>query len=140
MKKSETLPCEAQFRAKELMLLYDGHVLTFTDGSKTKEGVGCAFVSGRDTRSFSLPANSSVFTSELVAISKALSFIEVGDEVRHLILTDSLTLFLSGFFNANSVRGGGRFGPPPPEISKTTLRRDILQTALDRLRRDLQLL
>ena len=23
-----------------------------------------------------------------------------------------LTLFLSGFFNANSVRGGGRFGPP----------------------------
>ena len=88
VKKSETLPCEAQFRAKELMLLYDGHVLTFTDGSKTKEGVGCAFVSGWDTRSFSLPANSSVFSSELVAISKALSFIEVGDEVRHLILTD----------------------------------------------------
>ena len=77
------------------MLLYDGHVLTFTDGSKTKEGVGCAFVSGRDTRSFSLPANSSVFTSELVAISKALSFIEVGDEVRHLILTDSLSSFLA---------------------------------------------
>ena len=46
VKRSETLPCEAQGRAKELMLLYDGHVLTFTDGSKTKEGVGCAFVSG----------------------------------------------------------------------------------------------
>ena len=104
VKKSETLPCEAQFRAKELMLLYDGHVLTFTDGSKTKEGVGCAFVSGRDTRSFSLPANSSVFTSELVAISKALSFIEVGDEVLHLILTDSLTRHLLG--------GGGALNAP----------------------------
>ena len=50
----------------------------------------------------------------------------------------SLTLFLSGFFNANSVRGGA--DSAPPEISKTTQRRDILQTALDRLRRDLQLL
>ena len=49
-----------------------------------------------------------------------------------------LTLFLSGFFNANSVRGGA--DSAPPEISKTTQRRDILQTALDRLRRDLQLL
>ena len=48
VKKSETLPCEAQGRANELMLLYVGHVLTI-DGSKTKEGVGCAFVSGRDT-------------------------------------------------------------------------------------------
>ena len=80
VKKSETLPCEAQGRAKERMLSCDGHVMTFTDGSKTKEGVGCGFVSGRDTRSFSLPANSSVFTFELIAISKALSFIEVGDK------------------------------------------------------------
>ena len=44
-------------------------------------GVGCAFVSGRDVRSFSLPQHCPVFSSELLAISKVLCFIEVGDEV-----------------------------------------------------------
>ena len=61
------------------------------DGSKTSEGVGCAFAAGRDTGSFSLPASASVFSAELLVIDKALCFIEVGDEALHLILTDSLS-------------------------------------------------
>ena len=64
---------------------HEGSVLTFPNGSKTAAGVGSVFVSGRDTRSCSQPKNSSVFTSELVAISKALCFLEVSDGTRHVI-------------------------------------------------------
>ena len=60
-------------------------MLTFTDGSRSNKGAGCAFVANGATRSFSLPNDASVFTTELVAISKALCFIEVGDEDLHLI-------------------------------------------------------
>ena len=74
---------------------YDSRSTVYTDGSKTSEGVGCAFVTDRDTRSFSLPANASVFSAELIAIDKALCFIEVCDEALHLILTDSMSSLLA---------------------------------------------
>ena len=63
----------------------------YTNGSKSCDGLGCAFVTGRDTRSFSLPASASVFSAELLAIDEALCFIEGGIEALHLIFTDSLT-------------------------------------------------
>ena len=47
------------------------------------------------TRSFSLPRHASVFTSELVAIHKALCLIEVSDEVLYTIFTDSLSSLLA---------------------------------------------
>ena len=93
--KSDILPFEARSRAMELLASYEGHAFTYTDGSKTADGVGCAFVAGPDTRSFSLPPHSSVFTSELVAINKALCFIEVSPGTQHLILTDSLSSLLA---------------------------------------------
>ena len=74
---------------------HEGSVLTFPNGSKTAAGVGSVFVSGRDTRSCSQPKNSSVFTSELAAISKALCFLEVSDGTRHVILSDSLRSLLA---------------------------------------------
>ena len=95
VKKGDILPYEAQSRAMEHIATYQGRTLVFTDGSKTKDGVGCAFVAGPATRSFSLPGNTSVFSSELVAIAKALCFIEVSDEDMHLILTDSLSSLLA---------------------------------------------
>ena len=54
---------------------------------------------------FSLPSNSSVFTSELVAISKALCYAEVGSEALHLILTDSLSslLALRSFYPSHPI-------------------------------------
>ena len=94
VRKGDISPAESRSRALALLSSYEDHVFTYTDGSKTTDGVGCAFVVGRNTRSFSLPVHSSVFTSELVAISKALCFIEVGLEVSHLILTDSLSSLL----------------------------------------------
>ena len=95
VRKGDLPASESKSRAMEHISSYEGYILTFTDGSKTREGVGSAFVSGCDIRSFSLPKHSSVFTSELVAISKALSFIEVGNDASHLILSDSLSSLLA---------------------------------------------
>ena len=95
VRKTDLLPEELRSRAIEHLSRYHGSTLTFTDGSKTEEGVGCAFVCGRDTRSFSLPEHSSVFSAELVAIDKALRFIEVSDDTEHVILTDSLSSLLA---------------------------------------------
>ena len=95
VKKGDLLPLESKYRAIEHLSSYGDCTFTFTDGSKTNEGVGCAFVSGHDTRSFSLPEHSSVFSAELVAIHKALCFIEVSDETSHLILSDSLSSLLA---------------------------------------------
>ena len=94
-KKDDFLPSEARIRALEHIASYDGFTSVFTDGSKTSDGVGCAFVAGRDTRSFSLPVNASVFSAELIAIEKALCFIEVCDDLFYLVLTDSLSSLLA---------------------------------------------
>ena len=47
--------------------------------------MGCAFVCGRDARSF-FPARA-LFSAELVVIDKALRFIEVSGDTDHIILT-----------------------------------------------------
>ena len=93
--KGKLLPAEARVRALEHLASYDGFIPVFTDGSKTPEGAGCSFVAGDDTRSFSLPSFASVFSSELVAIEKALCFIEVSDGPFYLILSDSLSSLLA---------------------------------------------
>ena len=95
IRKGDLNPSESKSRAIEHLSSYEGYVLTFTNGSKASEGVGSAFVCGRDTRSFSLPKHSSVFTSELVAILNALCFIEVSNETLHLVLSDSLSSLLA---------------------------------------------
>ena len=123
-RKADLHPAEAQSRALELFASYEGRAAVFTDGWKTSEGVGCAFVAGHDTRSFSLPSSTSVFSSELVAIDKALCFIEVSDEALHLILTDSLSSLLA-------LRS---FNPSDPLVQ------DILSrlTSLDRAGKSVQ--
>ena len=95
VKKDNLLPAEARARALEHIAVYDGFITVYTDGSKTTEGAGCSFVAGRDTRSFSLPPSASVFSSELVAIEKALCFIEVSGSPFYLILSDSLSSLLA---------------------------------------------
>ena len=124
VKKDDLLPSEAKSRALQRIASYEGCVSVYTDGSKTSEGVGCAFVSGRETRSFSLPGSASVFSAELLAISKALCFIEVCDEASYLILTDSMSSLLA-------LRS---FNPSDPIVQ------DILTrlTSLDRAGRSIQ--
>ena len=94
-RKSDTLPEEFRSRALEVIGSYDRYTHTYTDGSKTDAGVGCAFVMGLTTRSFTLPSHATVYTSELIAIHKALSFIEVCEGLRYVIFSDSLSSLLA---------------------------------------------
>ena len=91
-KKNDISSDEFRARALELIASYRGYVQIYTDGSETSHGVGCSFIQGHERRSFSLPALASVFTSELVAILKAVCYIEVtyGDKP-HAIFSDSLS-------------------------------------------------
>ena len=91
MRKGEVVPELFRARALEHVSSYSSHTVAYTDGSKTENGVGCAFVLGQSTRSFSLPNQASVFTSEVVALIKLLSYIETEDDVSYLILSDSLS-------------------------------------------------
>ena len=94
-RKCDLPPYEARSRTMQHISSYEGCTAVYTDGSKTSEGVGCAFVAGSDTRSFSLPARASVFSAELLAIDKAICFIEVCDDASYVILTDSLSSLLA---------------------------------------------
>ena len=89
-KKNDISPDESHSKALELIASYEGYVKTYTDGSKASEGVGCSFIQGNERRSFTLPSHASVFTAELVAILKAVCFIEVTDGDNRMLF--SLTL------------------------------------------------
>ena len=95
IKKNDTSPDEFHSLALELINQYIGHSAFYTDGSKTDAGGGCAFVCGDITRSFSLPAQATVFSSELMAIIKALCFIDVCDSALHVIFSDPLSSLLA---------------------------------------------
>ena len=95
VKKKDTSAVELRSRALECIGSYENYTHFYTDGSKTEMGVGCAFVSESVTRSFTLQSNATVFTSELVAIQKALSFIEVSSDMLYVIFTDSLSSLLA---------------------------------------------
>ena len=93
--KDDVLPMEFRAKSLELISSYTNHQHVYTDGSKSDTGVGCAFVHGSTTRTFGLPAAATVFSAELVAIHKALSFIEVVDDGLHVVFTDSLSSLLA---------------------------------------------
>ena len=95
MTKGQVAPVLFKARALEHISTYANHLAAYTDGSKTDVGVGCAFVLGQCIRSFSLPKHASVFTSEVVAIIRLLSYIETEDDILYLILTDSLSCLMA---------------------------------------------
>ena len=103
--KGDIAPEAFKVKALERISSYDGFIRAFTDGSKTDRGVGCAFVIADTTRSFTLPRHASVFTAELVALIKVLSFIEIEDEVSFLVLSDSLSSLqaLKGLYPRNPL-------------------------------------
>ena len=87
--KFTILPEEFRQRALESLALYADYRPFCTDGSKSDEGAGCAFVSLTTTRRFRLPDIVSVFTCELYAIYQALKHIRRHGYNRCLIVTDS---------------------------------------------------
>ena len=71
---------------------YQDHTFIYTDGSKTAEGVGCAFLYMDTCQQFRLPDYCSVFTAEAFAILRALLFCELNRVDQCVICTDSLSV------------------------------------------------
>ncbi|XP_044766795.1 uncharacterized protein LOC123322831 [Coccinella septempunctata] len=67
----------------------------YTDGSKTKNGVGTAITIGEDSHSWSLPQESSVYFAEQYAIWQALLFCLWYKKEKPVIVTDSLSVLTS---------------------------------------------
>ena len=82
---------QQQFRALTADLLPSLHLYTY--GSKTDECVGAIVWSNECALSFRLPSQTSVFSSELFAIDKAIDF---ALSLRHnsiIIFSDSMSAF-----------------------------------------------
>ena len=90
--KRLSIPTELRQQALQLMSeKYGDYIHVFTDGSKSLTGTGCAYVSNIQSRRFRLPQGTSVFTAEMLAIQKSISFVEQTREDRAAIFTDSLS-------------------------------------------------
>ncbi|KAG5858987.1 hypothetical protein JTB14_020851 [Gonioctena quinquepunctata] len=78
----------------EIHLILENHSnppLIYTDGSKTRQGVGSAIIVGDQTLSWKLHAWSSIYTAGMHAISAALKYIENHNIGRAAICSDSLS-------------------------------------------------
>jgi ribonuclease HI len=63
----------------------------YTDGSKTEERVGAAFVHRTTKEKFKLPSNTSNFTAEIIAMVQATHYLASKSQRRFVIATDSLS-------------------------------------------------
>jgi ribonuclease HI/exonuclease III len=95
LRKAETSFIEFQQRFLEMQTKYPNFVSIFTDGSKSAESVGCAFVVNGESHEFCLNSKASIFTAELYAILQALDFSIVQNFQRILVCTDSLSVLQS---------------------------------------------
>ena len=78
-----------------ILLNHDNFEAIYTDGSKTEDGVGSAFVHGGVSNAFRLPSAASIFTAEAVAIFEALEYIKSQSLKSSLIFSDSLSVLES---------------------------------------------
>lgn len=94
--KGRSNPTELCQRARErISEAYGNSLHVYTDGSKSADGVGCAYVSAARSRRFRLYSHASIFTAELLAIQKSISFIAQTDVVQAAIFSDSLSAILA---------------------------------------------
>lgn len=70
---------------------YNNYCKIFTDGSKTRAGVGAAAVCDGIVRTATLPPEASVFSAEMHAIQMAINIIKNNTKDRFVIFSDSLS-------------------------------------------------
>ena len=76
----------------EQIATYEDYLKIFTDGSKTRAGVGAAIVVGDSEYSWCLEHFSNIYTAESFAIWQALLFFQSSGQDKCLIITDSLSV------------------------------------------------
>ena len=104
-----------QCQFNDLRGTYPNHSFLYTDGSKSQDGVGCAYVLGNRRERFKLPDNCSVFTAEAVAVLRALIHVEVSGIPKCVICTDSLSVL-------NALKGSVSTHPIIVQIWETSHR------------------
>ncbi|XP_058794422.1 uncharacterized protein LOC131666073 [Phymastichus coffea] len=80
---------------------FSDHTPIFTDGSKSKNGTGCAILINGEIQKYKLPASWSVFSAEAHAVSKAVDSIALMDMNKFIIFSDSKSI-LSALKEVNS--------------------------------------
>lgn len=74
---------------------YADYIEIYTDGSKAVNGVGCSYVCGNVTSSYSLSALCLSFTAEIIAIKQALLYINTQRNKKYIIYTDLTRCFIN---------------------------------------------
>ena len=87
---------------------HKGQIKIYTDGSKSRIGVGSAVICEDEILQARLPNNASVFTAELVAIVEALRWINASDKGSFVIHSDSYS----------TISALKQFNPTHPIIQK----------------------
>jgi ribonuclease HI len=98
IQKNETLPeTTLQTVLSILEQLDTSGVKIYTDGSKSKDNVGCAIhiPKTKTTKEYKLPKECSIFTAEASAIAAALSHIQVNGYKTSYIISDSKSVLFS---------------------------------------------
>ncbi|XP_046684705.1 uncharacterized protein LOC124370464 [Homalodisca vitripennis] len=75
---------------RELLSARETCDIIYTDGSRSEDGTGCAFITASREYRFCLPSVASVYTAELTALFKALNIVCSGTR-RLVICSDSLS-------------------------------------------------
>ncbi|XP_072162126.1 uncharacterized protein [Bemisia tabaci] len=96
VKKNDISVQQQQTSFSNFLEKYDGYRRLYTDGSKTENGAGCAFVELEENMSFLqiLSPLSSVLTTELYAILEAVKYtktITFSQPQKFLVMSDSLS-------------------------------------------------
>jgi len=74
---------------------YHDHRVLYTDGSKSKTGVGAAAISELGNRSASLPIEASIFSAELEAIRLAVNIVRESTPGKYVVMSDSYSVLSS---------------------------------------------
>ena len=90
--KSSTSSTVFKSRFNEVKQKYLDFCHMYTDGSKVETKVASAYVCPYGTRSYRLRDGCSIFTAEVEAINKALTYVKVSTRKFFVILSDSMSV------------------------------------------------
>lgn len=91
IKKNNCHPTTLKHMFQTMINEFSDHVHIYTDAAKISKATGCAVLTKNQELLFKLPDSTSVFTSEAMAILKALEYVEKGKLRKTVILSDSLS-------------------------------------------------
>ena len=89
--KSKSNPHFLKTKIHELQARYSDYHHIYTDGSKDKDKVGCAFTTNYFSKTLRLPDGASIFTAEIKAVKLALEFFKTNPDNKFIIFSDSLS-------------------------------------------------